>query len=193
MRTYAIRILWCKVAIGGSDQGCAALVVPWLRAGKEVDPLVQEKGKCWAEMTGIRMSGSDKPKHLVAPLKTHGRAIEKMWRSYHGAVDFLLDIARTSIVCDTIEQVNFLVEWIAQDQDVVVLRIKNRFDVDYDCGRTAGYRDVAMNLVLVSAQAQGQGLNDTVFEIQIILAELYEKKTEEGHQNYKKFRDLLVA
>ena len=160
------------------------------RAGKEVDPLVQEKGKCWAEMTGTRMNSSNKLKHMVAPLKTHGRAIEKMWRSYHGTVDFLLDIARTSIVCNSIEEVNFLVEWIAQD---LVLRIKNRFDIDYDCGRTAGYRDVAMNLVVVSAEAQGQGLNDTVFEVQIILAELYEKKTEEGHQNYKKFRDLLVA
>ncbi len=58
---------------------------------------------------------------------------------------------------------------ISDDDDVVVLRIKNRLDLAYDSALSAGYRDVCMNLRFSSELTQSLGLEWHVCEVQLVL------------------------
>ena len=54
-------------------------------------------------------------------------------------------------------------------RQVQVVRIKNRLDPAYDSGRSAGYRDVALNLRVVTAEAMALGVDLHVCEVQLLL------------------------
>ncbi len=56
------------------------------------------------------------------------------------------------------------------------LQMKNRMDVAFDSVRTAGYRDVVVNLQLVGEDAQQLGVARHVCELQLILVPVFERK-----------------
>jgi hypothetical protein len=56
------------------------------------------------------------------------------------------------------------------------LRIKNRMDPGYDARRSAGYRDVALNLQIVSTQTKALGIDYHVCELQLMLQSVAELK-----------------
>ena len=56
---------------------------------------------------------------------------------------------------------------IAEDQDVVVLRVKNRFDPCHDARSTAGYRCVSLNLRIITEETKTLGIDSHVCEIQL--------------------------
>ena len=175
----------------GSARGFANFV-SLFRLARLLDPLVQAKGSEWA--TSASTNSADAPaKHSAAPLKTHERAIQKVWRTYGGRVNSLLDLSRTCVVCRSIAQVNSVLQAIAQDPDVALLRCKNRLHPKYNGKATAGYRDLSLNLAFTSPEAARLGLDGVVCEVQLLVQAFYEVKTDEGHANYRKFRDLRVA
>ena len=61
---------------------------------------------------------------------------------------------------------------------VEVIRIKNRLDPAHNAARSAGYRDVALNLRVMCAAARRLGVDTHVCEVQLLL---------------RKFADLKVA
>lgn len=130
---------------------------------------------------------------LDAPLKTHTRAIEKVWRSHGGKSECLLDVSRCGIVCASLGQMCSLVAAITDDPDASILRCKNRFHPNYDSTETAGYRDVSFNMVLKTRDVAALDTQDVVFDVQLILQAVYELKTDEGHANYRRFRNLSVV
>ena len=69
--------------------------------------------------------------------------------AYAGAQDpsRLVDVCRQSIVFQAVADLVECVEAIAQDPDVQVVRIKNRMDPAFDARLSAGYRNVAINVV----------------------------------------------
>ena len=88
----------------------------------------------------------------------------------------LVDVCRQSIVFQTVENITACLASIAQDSDIRVLRIKNRLDPGYDARRSAGYRDVALNLQIVSAQTKTLGIDSHVCELQLMLQSVEELK-----------------
>lgn len=74
-----------------------------------------------------------------APVKTAKRAIEKVWRSYNGNPARLCDVVRTSVVCESLKQVEDVANIIFKDSSVRLIRVKNRFDPGYDPVKTAGF------------------------------------------------------
>jgi hypothetical protein len=158
-------------------------------------PLVDTKSKQWFEMLCKRFDRSCTDSgicRMPAPLKTHQRAIDKIWRCYQGNVDLLVDIVRTAIVCDSLEQVEFLSAILLADKEVSIKRCKNRFHPTYDSTKTAGYRDVAFNLRLKSAESVEQGLDGMIFEVQLLIKSVHDVKNDTGHDNYNILRMLAA-
>jgi hypothetical protein len=60
------------------------------------------------------------------------------------------------------------------------MRIKNRLDPDYDSARSAGYRDVGVNLRVVTPETRALGVDAHVCELQLLLRRFAELKVRSG-------------
>ena len=60
-----------------------------------------------------------------------------------------VDLVRSSLTFDTANGLAECLERIAADPSVAVLHVKNRLRPDYDSARSAGYRNVALSLIVV--------------------------------------------
>ncbi len=58
---------------------------------------------------------------------------------------------------------------MSSDPDVVICRIKNRFGQDFNSKESAGYRNLAVNLRLDTAETRAIGLETHVCEVQLML------------------------
>ena len=125
-------------------------------------------------------------------LKSVPRAVEKIVRSYDMDVSLLVDVCRQSIVFVTVQDLLSCLNAIAVDPDVVLLRVKNRLDPDYDAAMSAGYRDVNIVLRLRTALTAWLGVDGHVCEVQLVPQAVAELKSAAGHCNYVKFRNLRV-
>lgn len=123
-------------------------------------------------------------------LKSAHRAIEKVIRAYGQDVSRLLDVCRQAIVFETLRDLAACLGTIADDDDVVVLRVKNRYDPAYDAEASWGYRDVNINLRFRSPTALMLGVSSHVCELQLMLRGVAALKSDEGHRNYVAGRNL---
>ena len=70
-----------------------------------------------------------------------------------------------------------------------MLQVKNRLRLDYDSAGSAGYRNVALSLLVVDAFTMAHGVEHHVCELQLGLAAVDALKNEGGHRNYVAWRD----
>ena len=126
-------------------------------------------------------------------VKQRRRAIDKTWRCYAGDPSLLLDLVRGSITCRTVRGIIDCLARIQADPGVFVLNVKNRFDPQYNGHTTAGYRNLALLLVIVDTETARLGVHDHVCELQLGLAQINELKTAGGHRNYRKWRDMRAV
>ena len=56
------------------------------------------------------------------------------------------------------------------------MRVKNRLDPDYDAEESGGYRDVGLNLRVVTAETRRLGVETHVCEVQLLLRTFAELK-----------------
>eukprot|EP00929_Paragymnodinium_shiwhaense_P021378 TRINITY_DN13958_c0_g1_i3.p1 TRINITY_DN13958_c0_g1~~TRINITY_DN13958_c0_g1_i3.p1 ORF type:complete len:623 (-),score=81.01 TRINITY_DN13958_c0_g1_i3:88-1956(-) len=104
-----------------------------------VDGLFQAKCAEWAMDAG---------KHVAGRIKQPSRAIQKMWRDYHGNAQCLVDLVRASIVCERPGDVLAVLTRILADSTAKIVRIKNRFDPHFDSKLSGGYRNLSLNLIV---------------------------------------------
>lgn len=114
-------------------------------------------------------------KVLVGNIKSADRVIEKALKENYGDLDALRDIVRATIVVDTLDEV-----------DGVVDKLKEHFHVFSDRDRftyptSAGYRDRTLN---VSLKDQFPA------EIQVQVRAMMKAKETLGHQYYEEMRSL---
>lgn len=135
----------------------------------------------------------------LCPVKTEARALQKTWRSYNGEWKRLCDLVRTSIICDTVLKLNQCLELLSKDPELIILRVsddlrvindKMRLRVDYDGKKSCGYRDIQLSVKLRTAEAKNLGLDDHVSEVQLHLREVFDVKSDEGHEHYVRSRSL---
>lgn len=124
-----------------------------------------------------------------AKIKTAERCMQKLMRAYRGDVSRLVDITRQSIIFEKVSDIVACLFNIMKDPEIVIERIKNRLDLDYDSRQSAGYRDLALNLRINSQDTKDLGLNTHVCEVQLILRHMAEMKSDDGHKRYVEFRD----
>mmetsp|Transcript_28580 Transcript_28580/g.71958 ORF Transcript_28580/g.71958 Transcript_28580/m.71958 type:complete len:448 (-) Transcript_28580:264-1607(-) len=143
---------------------------------------------------GLTESISSHPKVdsgvVWSELKSVTRATEKVLRNYEGDVSMLLDICRETIVFESSCDLASCLLALLGDEDVKVLRVKNRLRESYDSSRTAGYRNVSVNLRLVSETTIACGVDTHVCELQLLLLPFAQLKGSQGHKNYIAYRDV---
>jgi hypothetical protein len=76
-----------------------------------------------------------------------------------------------------------------QEEQITVIRVKNRMTEDYQKMKSCGYRDVLLNIRLRTELTQWLGLDLHVCELQLILKPFMLYKNKEGHKRYVEFRD----
>ena len=83
-------------------------------------------------------------------------------------VSLLLDLCRQSIVfldlCDLVTCLKI----VGADQEVQIVRIKNRIDPGYSGAESAGYRNVSLNLRIVTSETIALGIDTHVCELQLL-------------------------
>ena len=125
--------------------------------------------------TGKR--ATEAPREIRGPSVKHlARAREKTELDYGGDLSQLRDVLRGSVVCETVDELNEVVDALRALEDVEIVRIKNRFRDD---PTPSGYRDVNVNLVY-------HGL---VVELQIHLSEVL-RVADRQHVAYEAAREL---
>ena len=102
----------------------------------------------------------------------------------------LTDVVRQSIIFKDLDQLCDCLDKIARDPEIEVLQIKNRLDPDIDSKILGGYRDVAINLRVVSDETRKKGVEGHICELQLILVDFHKLKTLAGHQRYVQLRNL---
>ena len=123
-----------------------------------------------------------------AGIKSVRRSIEKLQRSYKSDVSRLVDVVRQSIVFASLDDMCSCLSAISQDPSVRSLRIKNRMQPT-SAAATGGYRDVAVNLVIVDEDTERFRVSGHVCELQLILESYYRLKTDVGHSRYVAYRN----
>ncbi len=88
----------------------------------------------------------------------------------------LVDICRQTIIFQEIQDLVECLRIIGLDNEAKILRVKNRLDPDYNSCKSAGYRDVALNLTLMSDDVLARGLEAHVCELQLMLLPMYQLK-----------------
>mmetsp|Transcript_21033 Transcript_21033/g.48647 ORF Transcript_21033/g.48647 Transcript_21033/m.48647 type:complete len:312 (+) Transcript_21033:3-938(+) len=122
-------------------------------------------------------------------LKSPERAIEKAFRSCKGDVSRILDLARQTIVFRSVHSLLECLGVIHADPDVIVERVKNRMDPDFDTKLSAGYRDVSLNLRIQNGATQSMGIETHVCEVQLLLTQFADLKNDNGHSRYVTWRN----
>jgi len=122
-------------------------------------------------------------------LKNVSRSVEKLFRSYGEDVSRLVDVCRQSIVFDSVGNMITCVRAIAADPEIQVVRTKNRLDPAFDSSRTAGYRDVSINVRILNKDTVRLCLAAHVCEVLLLMKPFAELKHEEGHKRYIQFRN----
>jgi hypothetical protein len=87
-------------------------------------------------------------------------------------VSRLVDICRHSLYFDTIEGVVQCLSLIQKDQEVILVRVKNRFHPAFDSEQSAGYRNLALNLRVVTKETLALGIETHVCEVQLLLVQM---------------------
>jgi hypothetical protein len=83
-------------------------------------------------------------------------------------VSLLLDICRQSIFFHSFADIVACLVAISNDPDVVLARIKNRYDPESDALSSAGYRNLAVNLRLDNSETRALGIETHVCEVQLL-------------------------
>lgn len=144
----------------------------------------QDCVKKWSD--GIE--GADPAK--CVPVKKHSRAIEKLYRSYSGDASRLIDLVRSSITFETMDALIKAVEKIGSDPKVAVLNYKNGFSEDFEVRDSAGYRNVALSLIVVDKFTTKLCCNLHICELQLGLKAIEDKRNAGGHKKYVEWRNL---
>ena len=121
-----------------------------------------------------------------APVKRRTRVVEKAIRVHGGDLSRVTDIVRECLIFDEVGDIALCLQEIVKDQSVEVVRIKNRLHHSFDAESTAGYRDVLINLRMLS-------MSWKVVEVQLILKQFDALKSKDGHRRYVAYRNSICA
>eukprot|EP00929_Paragymnodinium_shiwhaense_P018903 TRINITY_DN13060_c0_g1_i1.p1 TRINITY_DN13060_c0_g1~~TRINITY_DN13060_c0_g1_i1.p1 ORF type:complete len:491 (+),score=30.46 TRINITY_DN13060_c0_g1_i1:102-1574(+) len=120
---------------------------------------------------------------VLGGLKKPERSLQKLRRNYKDDSSRLCDLVRGSLVYDGMSGIAAGLALL--NEEVTIVRLKNRFDPKYDATASAGYRDVSVNLEFRYDLDRAPH----ICELQLHHASMFALKSEGGHKRYIEFRD----
>ncbi len=109
-------------------------------------------------------------------VKSRKRAIEKLYRSYNCDVSRLLDCCRQSIYFEHLNDLLACMKAIASDPESKIVRAKNRLRPDCDASSTAGFRNVALNLQVLTNETRRLRIETHICEVQLVTVDFAKLK-----------------
>ncbi len=109
-------------------------------------------------------------------VKSRKRAIEKLYRSYNCDVSRLLDCCRQSIYFENLNDLLTCIKAIATDPECKIVRVKNRLRPDVDASSTAGFRNVALNLQVLTKETRRLRIETHICEVQLVTVDFAKLK-----------------
>lgn len=76
-----------------------------------------------------------------------------------------------------------------EDPEILIARMKNRFDPSYSPMKTGGYRDICLNIRISNDYTRRNLVDSHLCELQLVLKSFMDLRTDKGHKNYRVFRD----
>jgi hypothetical protein len=147
----------------------------------EVQHTLMAHAEAWAKKHGGTRKGGG--------VKDPKRALQKTFRSYGGDSRRLCDLARTTIVFRSFDDMADCLETITKSKMKMYAKIsdkeQNRFNPRYS--PVDGYRDLQLRINISNDLCEGH-----VCEIQMHIYPMHKLKNDEAHSKYKKFRDLTA-
>lgn len=133
----------------------------------------------------VGILGDDVAEFRCGPLKKRSRVFEKVLM-LDGRFDCIRDYARNYIVIKKghFTDMAMVPTLLARQEEVEMVRAKNRFDPDYDPKQTAGYRDY--QIILKTKEGW-------LVEVQVIPEEMLELKETLSHEVYTEYRFIMEA
>jgi len=125
-----------------------------------------------------------RPRDWGAALKPSRRVLEKLLRCYGNDPSRLLDYCRQGLVFETPADLLRCLEAIETDEELEVVRIRNRMDPAADPACTGGFRNVLVNLRITSDWTRRLGVDLHVCELQLTLRAFAAAVTPESHRRY---------
>jgi hypothetical protein len=147
------------------------------------------QGICARWAAAPAASGGFSGDHHVCSVKRRDRAIQKLYRSYNRDATRIIDLVRSGITFERIEDLAACLSCIRRDPRVAILQVKNRLSLTFDDRQSAGYRNLALNLVLVDEETMRLGVDFHVTEVQLGFKLMDDLKNDDGHTNYVRFRN----
>eukprot|EP00929_Paragymnodinium_shiwhaense_P001980 TRINITY_DN10217_c0_g2_i1.p1 TRINITY_DN10217_c0_g2~~TRINITY_DN10217_c0_g2_i1.p1 ORF type:complete len:667 (+),score=76.57 TRINITY_DN10217_c0_g2_i1:157-2157(+) len=132
---------------------------------------------------------SDLGTYTPGVVKQPRRAVQKIWRTYGGQPQCLVDLVRASIICEKPSSLQTLLDRIRDDDTAKILRIKNRFDLAYDSNLSAGFRSLTLNFIIIDQRTRSISTDRHICELQLGLETMHDLKTDGGHSRFVAFRD----
>jgi hypothetical protein len=148
------------------------------------DPTRPGSGQSFVRWRDALENPADRARVRFAGLKRHTRAFEKLVRSYHNDTSRLLDVCRHCLVFENMTDLTNCLGIIITDDCVRVERLKNRLSPSWNSDDASGYRDVCINLSVISPVAQTLGTELHICEIQLLLLDFAKLRTSDGHKRY---------
>lgn len=157
---------------GGMLQICTSLDSLYQQA-RCLRPILQKKVEqhVGATPNASRIGGT-----LQTPLKDPLRAVEKCHRVYGDDASLLLDVCRELLVFQDLTDLLAMVKRLRQDPELIIVRIKNRLDPEYNSENSAGYRDVLVNVRIENHESIKLNVKYHVAELQLIPRDVYERR-----------------
>ena len=102
---------------------------------------------------------------------------------------------------NSIDEVDKILQIIATDKSVTIVRGKNRFDSEYPVSDSGGYRDFQLLLRCSGVEVPDHFKDDLGFvadcqgtfaEVQIHVKDILQFKNAQGHEGYTRFRKIMA-
>jgi len=163
------------------------------KSAEQALPLLVSRAAVWALAAG---TSYDVKTSSQKGVKNPERTAAKLFRSYGGDWPRLCDLTRTTLVCDTMEQVGAVLRAIQADTQVKHVSTKMRLGTSTKANAMAaacfGYRDIQIGVIFCGEEAKRRGIADWyICEVQVHLRCMLNEKSDQGHKEYVKWRDTM--
>ena len=126
-----------------------------------------------------------------SPLKQVDRAVYNVSFFLHGDVSRLTDIVRQRIVLRSLQDVASCLEAVLKDPELEVVGLQNGYDARKDASKTAGFREVVLQLKMHSRATNFFGVSSHICELQLLHCEMASLLNADRHQRLLVHKDIM--
>ena len=126
------------------------------------------------------------------PLLKHvDRSVYNVSFFYHGDVSRLTDVVRQRLIFRSLADLESCLATILKDRELEVAGVKNAYCIHTDAFKTAGYRDMVLQLKLRNSATGFFGVSMHVCELQLVHSEMAGLYQDDRHRRILTYKDIM--